>query len=108
MRLDEAATVTRPIFCAIRENLRHPLHRKTQAEVYTAKGRRLLRERRPVIHENVCDGIAVPLLTRKLEARHDAGVLVETGTFEKAAQRAFYQAFANQVPSRSSSLCRCQ
>ena|ERR1035437_5985918 len=62
---------------------------ESPVEINTPKARFLLKESEPVIHENLCDGIAVLLLTRQLETRHDAGVLVETGAFGKAAQRAF-------------------
>src|SRR5208337_4311910 len=48
-----------------------------------------LKECLAVIHKSLRDGIAVPLLTRKMEPGHDAGVLIKTGTIRQSAQRPF-------------------
>ena len=50
------------------------------------------RKRQPVVDKHLRDGIAVLLLARKIEAGHDAGVLVEAGAFRQSAQCAFNRA----------------
>src|SRR5579862_1779623 len=48
-----------------------------------------LKERLAVIHKNLRDGIAVPLLARKMKSGHDARVLIKTGAFRQSAQCPF-------------------
>src|ERR1700721_2465015 len=67
------------------------LQREAPVKVYASKARFRLKEVQPVIDEYLCDGTAVLLLTRQLETGHDAGVLIQAGTFRKAAQCGLYR-----------------
>ena len=66
------------------------LQREAPMEVNPPKARGFLEEGQPVVGKHLRHGASVQVPPRKIEARHDAGVLVEAGAFRQAAQRAFY------------------
>src|SRR5215472_12584911 len=61
-------------------------------QVNAAKPGGPLKEGHAVIGEYLRDGIAVPLLARKIETGHNAGVLIQARSFGESAQRAFNRA----------------